>query len=172
MESASLHIHDALYKADKLINKIDLDRHHWRPVLLGCSSALVESKCILHNDIKSDNILIERLPPQFSDVRAVLIDFNKACVCSEAQRYSLSSKERKYYAQHYPQVAPEVRNGCETQSFSSDIYSFGCVIKKVNTAILDTPCIGNLVELYLYSHPYKRPTADELEQTFSSLFSM
>ena len=69
------------------------------------------------------------------------------------------------------QVAPGVRNGCETIIFKGHLL-FGRVINKVNTAILDTPCIGNLVELYLYSHPYKRPTADELEQTFSSLFSM
>ena len=77
--NTSMHIHDALYKdLDK--RTTDLNRHHWRQVLLGCLSALVylKSKCILHNDIKSDNILIEKLPPTFSEVRAVLIDFNKA----------------------------------------------------------------------------------------------
>lgn len=171
-EKASMHIHDALHKNfDKI--KSDLNRHHWRQVLLGCSSALVylKGKFILHNDIKSDNILIEKLPPQFTDVRAVLIDFNKACLCCEAQRYTLSSKEREYYAKHYPQIAPEVRNGCETQSFSSDIYSLGRVIKKINTVILDIPCISSLAELCL-SSPSNRPTADELKTTFSNLFSM
>lgn len=82
-----MHIHDALHKNfDKI--KTDLSRCHWTQVLLGCSSALVylKSKRILHNDIKSDNILIEKLPPQFTEVRAVLIDFNKACLFREAQR--------------------------------------------------------------------------------------
>jgi serine/threonine protein kinase len=172
-ENASMHIHDALYKNSDRI-KTDLNKHHWRQVLLGCSSALVylKSKCILHNDIKSDNILIEKLPPQFSEVRAVLIDFNKACLCCEAQRYTLSSKEREYYAKHYPQIAPEVRIGHETQSFSSDIYSLGRVIKKINTEILDIPCICSLAELCLSSHSSNRPSAEELNLTFSNLFSM
>ena len=171
--NASMHIHDALYKnLDKTMT--DLNRNHWRQVLLGCSSALVylKSKCILHNDIKSDNILIEKLPPTFLEVRAVLIDFNKACLRSEAQRYTLSSKEREYYAKHYPQIAPEVRNGCETQSFSSDIYSLGRIIKKINTAILEIPCICSLAELCLSSLSSKRPSAEELKLTFSNLFSV
>ncbi len=123
-ENASMHIHDALYKN----SETDLNKHHWRQVLLGCSSALVylKSKCILHNDIKSDNILIEKLPPQFSEVRAVLIDFNKACLCCEAQRYTLSSKEREYYAKHYPQIAPEVRIGHETIIFQRYLFSRTC----------------------------------------------
>ena len=117
-ENASMHIHDALHKNfDKI--KTDLKRHNWTQVVLGCSSALVylKSKSILHSDIKSDYILIEKLPPQFTDVRAVLIDFNKACLCCEARRYTLSSKERVYYAEHFPQIAPEVRNGCGTNHF-------------------------------------------------------
>ena len=167
-ENASMHIHDALHKNfDKI--KTDLNRHHWGQVLLGCSSALVHLKS---NDIKSDNILIERLPPQFTEVCAVLIDFNKACLCCEARRYTLSSKERVYYAEHFPQIAPEVRNGCEIQSFSSDIYSLGRVIKKINTAILEIPYISSLGELCLSSLSSKRPTANELEVTFSNLFSM
>lgn len=169
--NTSMHIHDALYKdLDK--RTTDLNRHHWRQVLLGCLSALVylKSKCILHNDIKSDNILIGKLPSTFSEVRAVLIHFNKACLRSEAQRYTLSSKEREYYAKHYSQIAPEVRNGCETQSFSSDIYSLGHVIKKINTAILEIPCICSLAELCLSSHSSKRPSAEELKLTFQIYF--
>ena len=45
------------------------------------------------------------------------IDFNKAHLCCEAQRYTLSSEERKYYAKQYPQIAPGVRNVCETIIF-------------------------------------------------------
>lgn len=60
-------------------------------------------------------------------------------------------------------MAPEVRNGCETQSLSSDIYSLGRVIKKINVKILEMPCICCLAELCLASPSSKRPTADETE---------
>ena len=51
-------------------------------VLLGSTSASVylQAKGILHNDIKTDNILIERISG--SDVRSLL---NKACHSDESQ---------------------------------------------------------------------------------------
>ena len=108
-ENASMNIYDALHKNfDKI--KTDLKRHNWTQVVLGCSSALVylKSKSILHSDIKSDYILIEKLPPQFTDVRAVLIDFNKACLCCEAR---LQRREYTMLNIFYKIIAPEVRNG-------------------------------------------------------------
>ena len=62
-QNTSLHIHAGLQKAsdgEDLLNPSD-----WKEVLIGCVSALVylQTKNILHNDIKSDNIIIERLEP-------------------------------------------------------------------------------------------------------------
>ena len=101
----------------------------------------------------------------------MIIDFNKACLCSEAQKYSLTSKEREYYAKHYPQIAPEVRNGYESQSLTSDVYLMGRIIQKINTAVLSVPCIGSLAQLCLSSCTSKRPSAAELK-TFANLFAL
>ena len=55
----------------KDISDITIDE--WKQIILGSISALVylNDKSILHNDIKTDNILIERL---HSGIRLVLIE--------------------------------------------------------------------------------------------------
>ena len=88
----SLNVYDALLKQcsdDRL-----LDSKAWKQILLGCTSALVyiQSKHILHNDINTDNVLIESTS---SGVKAILIDFNKACLSCDAKLYKLSPEERK-----------------------------------------------------------------------------
>ena len=115
--------------------------------MLGCCSALVhlKEKDVLQNDIKSD-ILIERMPPRFTEVRAVLISTKHVSVVMLDSTICLSKKE--YYAKHHPHIAPEVRNGIKVQSFESDIFSIGRIIDKVNVqAIGMVTCISSMVEL-------------------------
>ena len=89
--NVALNIHNALYEGGD--NKVG--EHQWKQVLLGCTSALMylQTKKILHNDIKADNILIEEVT---NDVRAVLIDFNKACSVDNGKLYYLSPEQQKY----------------------------------------------------------------------------
>ena len=67
---------------------------NWKRALLA-ALVYLRSKNILHNDIKSDNILIEMLP---SDARSVLIDFNKARFSEDGVSYKLSNEDKKKYA--------------------------------------------------------------------------
>lgn len=161
-----LNIHNALYEGGN--NKVD--EHQWKQVLPGCTSALMylQTQKILHNDIKADNILIEETK---NDVRAVLIDFNKACSVENSRFYHLSLEQQKYYSLHYPQVAPEVRRGVCRQSFASDIFAFGRVLKKVNDIILKTPYLLSLSELCLADNHLMRPTANELHTSLTNMFS-
>ena len=71
-------------------------RHNWKQVLLGCASALVYFFC----------------------VRAVTL--TKACHGTKAQLYNLSPEDRQMYAENHPQIAPEVSNGYQKQSYVSD----------------------------------------------------
>ena len=124
-----------------------------------------------YNDIKSDNVLIEGVQGG-SGVRGVLIDFNKACSVDSGKVYRLSPEEQKYYAQHHPQVAPEVRRGVCKQSFASDIFGFGRVLQKVNTIVLKLPYLYTLSGLCLKENHSIRPTAIDLHTSLSNLFNL
>ena len=48
---------------------------------------------IIHNDIKGDNIVLSSSTQQISTVKAVIIDFGKACDITKGKRYKLSEDE-------------------------------------------------------------------------------
>ena len=63
---------------------------------------------ILHNDIKTDNIVLNGSPSQ---IRCVLIDFGKTCFISQGKTYRFSELSKQYYKKHHLQIAPDLRNG-------------------------------------------------------------
>lgn len=101
-----------------------LDTACWKRVVLGGTSALayLKSKGILHNN-KGDNVVIEKLPPGYSQCQSIVIDFGKACYVAEAAIYCLSPEQKEKYKANHPQVAPEVHSGTSSQSFASDVYA-------------------------------------------------
>ena len=130
-------------------------------ILAGMASALkyIHSKDILHNDIKSDNIIIDNRSPV---PQSILIDFGKGCFLSEGKFYKLSLAERRRYAIEHPQVAPDLRDGHCRQTESSDIYSLGRVIQKVNDKFLHIPFIASHASLCIQYGCKQRPSIDEL----------
>lgn len=166
-EGSSTTVYDALSR------DLTLTSQNWKQIISGIVAALnyICLKNVIHNDIKSDNVLIEMLGSDYTDARAILIDFNKACFLDEAKRYKLSHENEKKYAKDHPQIAPEVRKGLTKQSFASDIYSVGRVIRKINSVCLKIDCIQSLSELCTSEDYEKRPTASELCTFFSNLFT-
>jgi serine/threonine protein kinase len=68
---------------------------------------------ILHNDIKSDNVLVAKDNGQF---HAILIDFGKACVFAYARRKELSEELKAEYREKHAHFAPEIIEGKSKQS--------------------------------------------------------
>lgn len=71
--STSSTVHIAL-KTEKLSDQFNT--HCWKGVVLGGTSALayLQSKAILYNDIKADNMVIEKLPPNYNQCRSIYSD--------------------------------------------------------------------------------------------------
>lgn len=89
---------------------------------------------ILHNDIKSDNILLTIDPTNEGSklhYHIVLTDFGKATEISSAKKYNLSEPEKVQYLVKYPHIAPEVIHGDAKQSTYSDMYSTGMLFLKI-----------------------------------------
>lgn len=61
----------------------------------------------------------------------MLIDFGKACPTTEGKYRKFSKEMQQKYIQNYSHIAPKIVDGTAPQSRSSDMYSFGLVIKKI-----------------------------------------
>lgn len=143
---------------------------------------------IIHNDIKSNNILLADSPSTASPSSSrstgalplqhhiVLIDFGKATDRTHGRHYSLSEIEKVTYLTRYPHIAPEVTHGERPQSTFSDIYSLG----KVLIRMIDYGCFRSLSrddrskvralsESCCSIHYSKRPPANQCLKTMMSL---
>lgn len=161
----SLSLHAAVCVKCNSIPIPEFSIHQWKNILCGIISAVhyLHEKKILHNDIKGDNIVIDK---QNSDVRSVLVDLGKACYIHEGRRYSLSSAEKRRYVSNHPQIAPEVRDGHSKQSKESDIYSVGRIIDIVNRHKLAIPVLNTMSQNCLQYQSTNRPSSTDL---FTSL---
>ena len=100
----------------------------WLHILTQLSDCLsyLHSKKIIHNDIKSNNIVIICISRGF--FLPILIDFGKACLVNDVKNKLLSEEEKaRYYKEHF-HIAPKVIEGKYTQSILSDVYSFRIIV--------------------------------------------
>ena len=100
----------------------DEDRNIISETLTRISTTLeyIHSKGYLHNDLKSNNVLLERRNDSF---RPVIIDFGKS---KPIEKERQSSKNSKLRAADY--IAPEVRNDFK-ETAASDVYSLGKMLE-------------------------------------------
>lgn len=161
-------LHKALhYDLDQLW--FDRQLIDWKIIIFDVVSAVnyLHKNNILHNDIKSDNIVLDN---RSSACHSVLIDFGKGCYANSGKKYSLSNSERRRYGHEHPQVAPDLRDGHCKQSQYSDVYSTGRIIKIVNEKYLHNSAVGSyglLCNQYICT---SRPSSAELFIAMQNLF--
>lgn len=114
-----------LYKAAK--EKKYTEKQVWNTVLREVAEAVghVHGCGFIHNDIKSNNVVLEQREGHPSPV---IIDFGKSVLAEKAK---VPAAKPKHLSGQYPYVAPELRNGTGKPSASSDIYSLAFMIKSL-----------------------------------------
>ncbi|XP_068726450.1 serine/threonine-protein kinase PknA-like [Montipora capricornis] len=117
----------------KGLRHMKLDKPSWHWILETIIQAIdhIHKARVLHNDLKSNNIVLEKRKQQWNPV---VIDFGKARFMSKPKPLmSLSASAQENYKKQYPHIATEIVNGTGRQSVASDVFSLG----KIALAILD-----------------------------------
>lgn len=151
-----LTLHEVIHEGSPAIG-----RQNWKAVLADIVSAVstVHKSGYLHNDIKSNNILLEKTDDD--QYKAVLIDFGKSRTISAPKKYNLDANQRDHYRKTFKHIAPELLKG-HPQSFQSDTFSLGMVFKLVASKV---ECMKDLKELSkacTSTDPVKRPSLHEI----------
>lgn len=146
---------------DPATTELDIASINWKVILLGLVSALkyLHDHSILHNDIKSDNIVVDNCSGIY---QSILVDFGKSYFTSSGRMYKLSEQQKKRYSIDHPQIAPDLRDGHCNQSESSDVFSLGRVIKKVNDKYLKISALSSYASLCIQYYCTKRPSSSDL----------
>ena len=114
-----------LYKAAK--EKSFTENQEWNQVLREVADALahIHGCGFIHNDLKSNNVVVEQREGQPSPI---IIDFGKSVLADKAK---IPRAKPKHVSSEFPYVAPELRNGTGKPSTSSDTYSLAFMIKSL-----------------------------------------
>ena len=107
------------------------DQLDWVSIFKETAEALdsMHKKGFLHNDLKSDNILLSQ---ENNAIHPVIIDFGKCRNMTNPKRYSLTAEEQNKYKKYHRHIAPELVKGTHSQSFKSDIYSYGYLLSQMS----------------------------------------
>ena len=143
-----------------------LKNQEWFDVILQLLEALkvLHNSGLIHQDIKSDNILLTYKNTLFVPV---IIDFGKCIRKQEASR----KQEQETYKQKYTHVAPEVVAGTHPPSHASDVYALGRLLRQIATKIGRKPPLS-LSECSLKNDPNARASLDHLLVSVKSLSSL
>jgi serine/threonine protein kinase len=150
-----LTVHSVLSSPHKSINI-----KQWYGISADCADALdyLHEHSIVHNDIKADNIVLTLCKEVYLPK---IVDFNKARYIRDCSFKSLSVEEKITYRHRYPQIPPEVVNGLAKKSPSSDIYSFGYVLKQIQK-VYCSELLTDISIACMRKNPCERPTAKDV----------
>lgn len=110
------------------MRKKKMEKPSWLGILKNLITALdhIHTGGILHNDLKANNLVLEKLEKEWNPV---IIDFGKARFALDPKpAMSLPASEQEEYRKRYPHIASELVCGTGRQSFVSDIFSLGRIV--------------------------------------------
>ena len=128
----------------------------------------VHAQGFIHNDIKTNNVIVEKHDHNYS---AVLIDFGKATSADNGKiNPEFTKEEKEKYERKYPYLAPELKSGQGRQTVYTDVYSFGYLMKVISHT-LNNRELSALYHLCKNISSTGRPKMPEVEKALSNLMT-
>ena len=163
-------LHDALYPKSDITILVQEFASEWTAILRqiteGCNS-LHNKYRIIHNDLKCDNVVLASQTVS-GGIRAVIVDFNKACEVGKGKKYNLSNTEKEQYKNHHHHIAPDLRDGHCYQSAEADVFSLGKIIHTVCiNSIPDHEALLEVSSKCMNYNRYNRPTIKQIFDTLT-----
>lgn len=130
------------------------------------SLAFIHGKSIVHRDLKSDNVVLNK---RGETIECVLVDFGKSNYLSKVSRYKLTEKEKEQYRQDHKHIAPDLVDGISDITTASDMYSYGRLLKNIihyfplSLDLISTSLQKNIKKCLKYNYS-ERPSAKEMAE--------
>ena len=146
----------------KEIKRVRLQKVSWHEILKRIIAALnhVHAAGVIHNDIKSNNIVLEKRREEWNPV---IIDFGKARLITNPKPVmELSISAQEEYRRSYPHIAPEIVCGKGLQSVASDVFSFGKIAVRILNLLPTATAVSiNMAKKLTSEDPAKRPPLND-----------
>ncbi|XP_030828120.1 probable serine/threonine-protein kinase DDB_G0280461 [Strongylocentrotus purpuratus] len=141
-----------------------LSRLEWIDIAFDIIQGLasLHDKRLLHNDLKKNNILLQRSGERW---RAYIIDFGHGSTVTMPLKFpTFSLEEEREYMEGllYHHLAPEIVRDQQPTSVYSDIYSLGKVLLDIGRVSGDRD-LRLVAEMCTRVKPYRRPTMSNVE---------
>lgn len=155
---------NSLSISSTLSKKTITDQATWTRIIVKTAEALahVHNMGFLHNDLKSNNVVLDKKGGSYEPV---IIDFGKSVPISGARGPKVFSEEKRY-TRDFPHIAPEIVQGIQGQSVASDIFGFAKIAETIfKKSELGSP--PHVVLRALNADPSQRPGLDEIVKSLS-----
>lgn len=132
--------------------------------------AFMHSKAIVHRDLKSDNVVLNKMG---ETIQCVLVDFGKSNYVNKISRYQLTEKEKDTYRQDHKHIAPDLVDGISDVTTASDMYSYGRLLKNIiqyfplSIGLISTLIQKAIKKCMKYNYP-ERPTANQMTELYNT----
>ena len=135
-------------------------------ILTGVCKGLqcIHRQNFLHNDLKLDNIVLGTTSTK--QLKPYIIDFGTA---RKGKIYSLNESGRERFKIEHTHIAPDLRDGLVSQSFQTDVYSYGRVLRRCNSIIIQSPKLKVFCRQVLSYHSNDRPCLDSILSFLSQI---
>ena len=147
----------------------EIDVNIWFKIILHIAEGIdhFHQKGIVHRDLKMDNVVLYE---QNKNLMPVIIDFGKRDLIKNTRKYSLTKEGKSEYRAKHKHIAPDLIDGIATPSTSSDMYSYGRIVKSIVrhfpiSSELIPSVIVDMVNNCLCYNSSKRPTAKSVIST-------